>query len=160
MKEKLNVLIKKMLYSQLTTFVTFFYRIVEEKMLCCNIWHNLNVKIISTINVKMITLKNAVQKNISHPFKKDPPLYHTSASNLLDPRRQIKSTFPLKKERVWTTDLHHRKHPLPPSIWQIVLKCTQTSESAISQLWRTQSKSYGLDELGITPEFTVYIRVS
>ena len=49
---------------------------------------------------------------------------------------------------------------LPPSIWQIVLKCTQTSESVISQLLRTQTKSYGLDELGITPEFTVYIRVS
>ena len=57
-------------------------------------------------------------------------------------------------------DLHHGKHPLPPSILQFVLKCTQTSESAISQLWRTQTKSYGLDELGITPKFAVYIRVS
>ena len=57
-------------------------------------------------------------------------------------------------------DLHHGKYPLPPFIRQIVLKCTQTSESVISQLWRTQTKSYGLDEFGITPEFTVYIRVS
>ena len=141
--------------------MAFFYRIVEEKKLCFNIWHNLNVEIISTINVKTITLKNLVQKIISHlHFEKDPPLYHTFTPNLLDPRRQIKFTFPLKKERLWTMDLHHGKHPLPPSIWQIVLKCTQTSESIISQLWRTQSKSYGLDKLSITPEFTVYIRVS
>ena len=84
------------------------------------------MKIISTINVKMITLKNSVQKIIT-----------PSTPNLLDPRRQIKFTFPLKNERD-TMDLHG-KHPLPPSIWQIVLKCAQTSESAISQLWRTQT---------------------
>ena len=57
-------------------------------------------------------------------------------------------------------DFHHGKHTLPLSIWQIVLKDTQTGESTISQLSRTQPKSYSLDELGITQEFTVYIRVN
>ena len=57
-------------------------------------------------------------------------------------------------------DLHHGKHTLSPSIWQIVLKDTQTGESTISKLSRTQLKSYSLDELGITQEFTVYIRVN
>ena len=57
-------------------------------------------------------------------------------------------------------DLHHGKIPLHPYIWKIVLKGTQTNESVIFQLWRTQAKSYGLGELGITPEFTVYIRMS
>ena len=100
----------------------------------------------------MITLKNL-----------DPPLYHTSTPSLLDTRRQIKFTFPRKKREGLNYGFTSWEVPppsLPPSIWQIVLKCTQTSESVISQLWRTQTKSYGLDELGITPEFTVYVRVS
>ena len=57
-------------------------------------------------------------------------------------------------------DLHHGKHTLPPSICQIVLKGTQIGESTISKLRRTQAKSYRLDELGITQEFTLYISVN
>ena len=57
-------------------------------------------------------------------------------------------------------DLHHEKHALPSSIWQIVLKGTQTSESVFLNYGMTQTKSYGLEKLGYTPEFTVYIRVS
>ena len=53
-------------------------------------------------------------------------------------------------------DLHHGRHSVPPFIQKIVLKGTQTSETAISQSRKTQTKSYGLDELGITLEFTVY----
>ena len=57
-------------------------------------------------------------------------------------------------------DLHHGKHTLPPSICQIVLKGKQTGESTISKLRRTQAKSYSLDELGITQEFSVYRSVN
>ena len=49
-------------------------------------------------------------------------------------------------------DLHHEKHALPSSIWQIVLKGTQTSESVFLNYGVTQTKSYGLEKLGITPE--------
>ena len=45
-------------------------------------------------------------------------------------------------------ELHRGRHSLPSSILQIVLNGTETSESVISLLWRTQTKSYGLDALG------------
>ena len=75
-------------YFRLLHKMTFFYGIVEEEKInvSSNIWHNLNGKTISTVNVKMITLKNLVPKKISSPFKKThcftilPPTFY----NLLD----------------------------------------------------------------------------
>ena len=50
----------------------------NKKYICSNIWHNFNRKTISTVNVKMTTLINLVQKISGPPFWKDPPLNHTT----------------------------------------------------------------------------------
>ena len=94
---------------------------------------------------KRTTLKNLVPKNINPSFFKKPHpniiLPHLFY-NSLDPRKPIKFFSPLKNEGVQTMDLHHGKHSLCCSMLQIVQEGTQ---SAISQLWRTQTKCYGLD---------------
>ena len=51
---------------------------------------------------------------------------------------------------------YHGNHPLSPSILQIVLQDTQTSGNIIFQLWRAQTKRYGLHQLGTTPKITLY----
>ena len=58
------------------------------------------MKIISTINVKMITLKNLVQKIFSHPlFKKTHP-YTILPPPIIGSQEANKIHFPLKKESV------------------------------------------------------------
>ena len=54
-------------------------------------------------------------------------------------------------------ELYHERHFLPTSILEIVLKVTETNESVMSQIWRTQTKSYGLDELD-TNQNLLYIK--
>ena len=98
-------------------------------------WHSLNRKIISTINVKIITLINFVQEDISFSFlifldqeidswfTNHKPLIQTLPYtilplffyNLLDPKGKMQFTFPLTTRELWTTDLHHGKHSLHPA---------------------------------------------
>ena len=54
-------------------------------------------------------------------------------------------------------ELYHERHFLPTSILEIVLKVTETNESVMSQIWRTQTKSYGLDELD-TNQNLLYVK--
>ena len=56
-------------------------------------------------------------------------------------------------------ELHHGRQSLPSSIFQIVLKGTETCESVISLLWRTQTELW-VGRVGYKPEFTFYERVS
>ena len=53
--------------------------------------------------------------------------------------------------------LYHERHCLPFSILEIVLEGTETSESVISQTWRTQIKSNGSDDLG-TNQNLLYLK--
>ena len=69
-----------LLYHQLTTDFCYLQWLSSVELWrkkkingCSNISHNLNGKIISTVNVKMITLKNLVRKSMSLPFKKNHP---------------------------------------------------------------------------------------
>ena len=95
----------------------------------------------------MITLKISIQKIIS-----------PSTPNLLDPRRQIKFTFPLKKRKGLNYGFTWEAPPPSLHLANCPEVCTDKWECHFSVVEDTNS--YGLDELGITPEFTVYIRVS
>ena len=53
--------------------------------------------------------------------------------------------------------LYHERHCLPFSILEIVLEGSETSESVISQTWRTQIKSNGSVELG-TNQNLLYLK--
>ena len=53
--------------------------------------------------------------------------------------------------------LYHERHFLPTPILEIVLKVTETNECVMSQIWRTQTKSYRLDELD-TNQNLLYIK--
>ena len=127
-------------YWPLLLRITFFYRITEEEKinLWSKIWHSLNSKIISIVNVKVITLKNFVQTT-TNPL---PPFKKTHPCTILLLLLLFIGSSPLKKvggreSELWNLCVTFFQ------VWNmtayILLKTTKVVRSALGSWWLSYS---------------------